>query len=399
MPSIEETKRQVKDSLRTNEPNHDDILASLQDEIDKHNAVKDEFRHTFRSSRRHGTLEAGEDGAQSMRFRFKSTHLDPRHRKRRSHHDHDRDEGRYRKSRRNNADDDEPTHPGPTAHPFPREPTDPSIPPDENATQAFRSSLFDALADDEGAQYWESVYNQPIHIYSRSSVPNPLGELEQMDDEEYVAYVKTKMWERKNPEVVLERERGERKRREAEEQRAREREEFVRRKEQAAWERAQRRFGGRGDDEGGEERYERTFAGESEADRFTIDAKDEDVSMQEYAQAWSDYLAAWDKLKLDLLAKVDEDHDDESSKISKRIPWPVLSSKPVLKHNIEAFMRHAPTNEDRSKLQTLKAERVRWHPDKVQQRFGGRVDEGTMRLVTGVFQVVDSIFEEERKRT
>jgi hypothetical protein len=41
---------------------------------------------------------------------------------------------------------------------------------------------------------------------------------------------------------------------------------------------------------------------------------------------------------------------------------------------------------------------VRWHPDKVQQRFAGAVDEGTMKVVTGVFQVVDALVEEERKK-
>ena len=66
-------------------------------------------------------------------------------------------------------------------------------------------------------------------------------------------------------------------------------------------------------------------------------------------------------------------------------------------------MRRAPfTSEDErgpsGQLQALKAERVRWHPDKVQQRFGGAVDEGTMKVVTGVFQVVDDLVEEERKR-
>jgi len=57
-------------------------------------------------------------------------------------------------------------------------------------------------------------------------------------------------------------------------------------------------------------------------------------------------------------------------------------------------MRHAPYEVGRSRVKVLKAERVRWHPDKVQQRFGGAVDEGTMKLVTGVFQVVDAVFEE-----
>ena len=82
----------------------------------------------------------------------------------------------------------------------------------------------------------------------------------------------------------------------------------------------------------------------------------------------------------------------------KRIPWPVLGSKTVVKANIEDFIHHTPSGSAHSKLQLLKAERVRWHPDKVQQRFGGMVDEGTMKIVTGVFQVVDGILEQERKR-
>jgi hypothetical protein len=66
-------------------------------------------------------------------------------------------------------------------------------------------------------------------------------------------------------------------------------------------------------------------------------------------------------------------------------------------------MRHAPvtSGDDKSsagRLQALKVERVRWHPDKVQQRFAGAVDEGTMKVVTGVFQVVDRLVEEERNR-
>ncbi len=61
-------------------------------------------------------------------------------------------------------------------------------------------------------------------------------------------------------------------------------------------------------------------------------------------------------------------------------------------------MQHAPSDDRKERLRILKAERVRWHPDKVQQRFGGVVDDGTMKLVTGVFQVVDSMVEEERKR-
>ncbi|KAF3256669.1 hypothetical protein TWF132_003685 [Orbilia oligospora] len=50
---------------------------------------------------------------------------------------------------------------------------------------AFRESLFEAMADDEGASYWEGVYGQPIHLYERPKVENEKGELEMMTDEEY----------------------------------------------------------------------------------------------------------------------------------------------------------------------------------------------------------------------
>ncbi|KAL2164476.1 hypothetical protein VTH06DRAFT_3692, partial [Thermothelomyces fergusii] len=46
----------------------------------------------------------------------------------------------------------------------------------------------------------------------------------------------------------------------------------------------------------------------------------------------------------------------------------------------------------------LKEERVRWHPDKVQQRLGGRVDEGIMRNVTAVFQAIDALWNDTRKQ-
>ncbi len=68
-----------------------------------------------------------------------------------------------------------------------------------------------------------------------------------------------------------------------------------------------------------------------------------------------------------------------------------------MKPNIEAFFERVPVEDRAERLRKLKAERVRWHPDKTQQRFGGEVDDGTMKLVTGVFQVVDAMVEAERK--
>jgi hypothetical protein len=44
-----------------------------------------------------------------------------------------------------------------------------------------------------------------------------------------------------------------------------------------------------------------------------------------------------------------------------------------------------------------KEERVRWHPDKMQQRLGGKVDDKVMRDVTAIFQVVDALWNDTRK--
>lgn len=398
MPSLEETRRQVKESLdrqARDEVDHDNILAGLQDEIDRHNAVKDGLRRDMRKSKR-SRQNSEERSERSAKFRFKDGVSDPRKRKRK-HRSQQRDRDGHEKSKSYDyptPSDDE----AEAAHPFPRDPETDASPSLAPGDDAFRDSLFDALADDEGAHYWESVYSQPIHVYSRPTVRTSDGKLEQMNDEQYAAYVKTKMWERKHPEIVLERERSERKRKEEEEERTRRREEFVRRKERQAWERAERKGAKRhmrgSEEEEGEDQHEYTFAGEGNQVRDKP-AKSATAG-EDYAAAWSRYLADWDKLQHELLAERAESTADTTIP-SKRIPWPILSpSKGVTRDRLEDFLRNAPADDVRSRLQILKAERVRWHPDKIQQRFGGAVDESTMKLVTSVFQVVDMVFEEER---
>nr|POF05991.1 hypothetical protein CFP56_53378 [Quercus suber] len=395
MPSIEESRGRVRESLRNADSgaDHEAILLSLQDEIDKHNAVKEELRKSVRRNRRDADEMNGHSTSRtSMKFRFKSGTSDPR---KRSHHSRDH---RHRKKRRHDEERQATSPRSPeegAAHPFPREPVEPDH-PQFNSTQAFRESLFDALADDEGAHYWEGVYSQPLHVYSRPTVVSEKGELEQMNDEEYAVYVKTKMWERKNPHVVRERERTEREKRNREEERTRRREEYVRRKEQAAWERAQRRgakaYGD--DDDDDDNTNEKVFSG----DTNNTASRDPEMAREEYAAAWSAYLVAWEQLKQELLSARHPAEDDTIKKPSSRIPWPVLPSKAILRPNIDAFMRRVPgTNKDR--LNMLKQERVKWHPDKIQQRFAGQVDEGTMKVVTGIFQVVDDLVEEERKKS
>ncbi|KAF1822458.1 uncharacterized protein K489DRAFT_381217 [Dissoconium aciculare CBS 342.82] len=410
MPSLAESKREVKASLDSLGDNidHDAILASLQDEIDMHNDGRSDTSRSKAqcSERKRRRSREHEDMSRARgQFRFKSGVSDPGRR-----HRHESRSKRHRASRHSDRDKQARSYSdagsgdqGEGSHPFPREPTEPHPSASNDSTTAFRESLFDALADDEGAAYWEGVYNQPIHIYPRPMVETPKGELEEMNDEQYAAYVQTKMWEKKNPHIVKERERTEKRRKEEEEDTARRREEYVRRKQRAAWERAQeeggRRFAGVEDDNTRD--YEYVFDFEDRKGSASKRSTPVDGGSKEFLQAWSKYLAAWEELKTNI-ANGTESATDNASKpsVAGRIPWPVLPSKPAIKRNIEPFFEHmpVPADGDRTRLQLLKAERVRWHPDKIQHRFGGNVDEGTMKIVTGIFQIVDDMVEQQRKR-
>jgi hypothetical protein len=69
--------------------------------------------------------------------------------------------------------------------------------------------------------------------------------------------------------------------------------------------------------------------------------------------------------------------------------------KHVSNEEIERFLRSSPAwKEDPAVL--LKVERVRWHPDKMQQRFGQHIDSDAMKSVTAVFQVIDRLWTERR---
>ncbi|KAF2858238.1 hypothetical protein K470DRAFT_136307 [Piedraia hortae CBS 480.64] len=158
-----------------------------------------------------------------------------------------------------------------------------------------------------------------------------------MDVEE----VMEELWVRLHPEVLVERIREERKNREDREDRK---------------DREDR------EDREREKREKRNVVG-------VRDSSEE----EDYREAWREYLDKWAR------HSVEDDY----------IPcWPVIrQSMPVRAHDVEAFMRHAPR---------LKVERVRWHPDRMQRYFRGRLDEETTKQVTAVFQVVDSLFQEQR---
>lgn len=253
---------------------------------------------------------------------------------------------------------------------------------------AFRESLFDALGDDEGASYWESVYGQPIHTYP-STYTGPTGELETMNEEEYTTFVRQKMWEKTHQHIIEERERREKVLKEEKERRRRavlEEEEM--RKEDTKFrdqvEEALRR---------GKKREEK----------------------RRWKAAWERYLEGWKLLTEEIEKARQRDNDGverQSHNLQKQLPWPTSTSKPPKlpddKKDVEAFYLHAPppttsssSDEARDHIPALlKAERIRWHPDKIQHRYGGAegVDTETLKLVTGVFQIIDGLLGHERAK-
>ncbi|CCF39234.1 hypothetical protein CH063_10113 [Colletotrichum higginsianum] len=274
------------------------------------------------------------------RIRLKSKHS----RSSRSHRDRDRDDAEDRSShhrhhhrRRHRRRSRSPTPPDP----YEQKPLDPDA--------AFRESLFDAMADDEGAAYWQGVYGQPIHVYSNER-PGPEGELERMTDEEYAQHVRQKMWEKTHQGLIEERARREeaRKRKSEEEKRNR--------KLQEDMERSLRR--------GEERRRKRMWT----------------QLWEEYAQAWSDWANDVDK-----------------------IPWPVESRlrRDIGEKEVRRFIVNGLAVEEVGEKEfaaKLREERVRWHPDKMQQKLGGQVDDGVMKDITAVFQIIDKLWADTRSK-
>lgn len=170
-----------------------------------------------------------------------------------------------------------------------------------------------------------------------------------MTDEEYAAHVRQKMWEKTNAGLLEERARR------AEEKKRKREEERHNRKIQEEMERSLRR---------GEERRQRRM----------------------WVMRWDDYVKAWSTWDGNPLT----------------IFWPVESGKreDVEESRVREFFLHGLGSEetgDRSFAAKLKEERVRWHPDKIQQRLGGRVDDEIMKDVTAIFQIIDRLWGDARK--
>lgn len=305
-------------------------------------------RFRFKSKRKH------RDGHDRARHRREATPEEWRHLREPSekeHHSH-HDRHRSKRSRRSEEADDS---------------QGASTSPRFDADVAFRESLFDAMADDEGAQYWEGVYGQPIHTYSDKK-QTPTGELEQMTDEEYTTFVRAKMYEKTHQHLIEEKARRDAARKE-QEQRARE-------GEQARQE-------------------DKRFRAQVEA---SLRRGDERRSRKAWMDRWDAYTKKWEVVGTRSSGVVTEKVHLAS------IPWPVESGKKtdVSKEEVQRFFLYAPTSGQPTETQLqqiLKSERVRWHPDKIQQKLGGQdVGEDVIQGVTEVFQIIDHLWTEVRRK-
>lgn len=234
---------------------------------------------------------------------------------------------------------------------------------DEDAT--FREALFDALSDAAGAEYWERVFGQPIHIYSRQKVNHRTGDREQMSDDEYVAFVRRKMWETTNKGYL---ERQARRRNQAEKDRAEAEDEKRRRARERRKEKERRHI-------------------QAEIDRSLRRAEERKKKKTEEG-AFAGYNTRW------------KDWDGSQA----AIPWPTDNGSPqeITEKSVRSFflrgldLKAIGTREFNAQL---KEHRVRWHPDKFEQRMGGRskVEESVLADVTMIFQVIDTLYNDTRK--
>ncbi|OAP54804.1 hypothetical protein AYL99_11252 [Fonsecaea erecta] len=322
------------------------------------------------------TAQHGRHEERSKRFRFKSKR-DDEHRsdnesrghKRRTDHD---SSYRHRKRHRSSRHAKDRLHS--------REPSLNYLSPD----QAFRESLFDALGDDEGAAFWEGFYGQPIHNYPDTYQDDKTGELERMTDEEYAQFVRRKMWEKswEGMEAAKEEKRRERER---DRQRIRD-EEKKAESESQAW-----------------QHDDHIFNTQIEASLRRGEKRKE---RKRWQNLWEDYLRRWADLQNLAQNRQTSGDDGEQLFLRNKIAWPVESGKrkDVQREEIERFIRkgtaayEVPEGKD-PLFSAIKAERVRWHPDKIQQRYGFmEIDDDTLKAVTAVFQVLDAIWNEIRDK-
>lgn len=239
----------------------------------------------------------------------------------------------------------------------------------------FREALFSSIKDPAAAKHWEEVYGQPLHIYPRTQI-SQTGKTVVLDDDAYAEFVKEEMW--KNTSENLER------------QRSKASQERVWREERHRLQEKLREYR--------KARLRKQGMLEEDQTMVVEEGQTEEVDQPKvnaWELAWDRYQKGWAALLANAgtVHNVDKDRDPHEH-AHALIPWPVLSGRfdDVAKESVEEFFQNAPPANIKL-LTLLKTDRVRWHPDKMQQQFGARkLDGETLRHVTAVFQIIDRMY-------
>jgi hypothetical protein len=239
----------------------------------------------------------------------------------------------------------------------------------------FREALFSSITDPAAAKHWEEVYGQPLHIYSRTQV-SQTGKTVVLDDDAFVEFVKEEMW--KNTSENLERQRSK-----AKQEREWRNERSKLQEKLKEYRKAKLRKQGILDED-------QTMVVEEEQ----TDEVDQ-PKVNAWELAWDRYDKGWTALLVNAETVRDNHEGRDSVEYAHAlIPWPVLSGQfdDVTKESVEEFFQKAPPANVKI-LPLLKTDRIRWHPDKMQQQFGAKkLDGETLQHVTAVFQIIDRMY-------
>ncbi|CCG85058.1 protein of unknown function [Taphrina deformans PYCC 5710] len=194
----------------------------------------------------------------------------------------------------------------------------------------FTERLFDALADEEGREYWHQVYGQPI---------DDIPANREMSDDEYAAYVRRGMWERTHADQI-----EARRLQEAQERQTKE---------------SQRRL------------LEHETRWKQEQTALFV--------KQKLQRRWEQYLKTWAEMDI---AKVN----------FTSFPWPTLSGTvtKLATTDVQTFLAYAGDVRTMAREEL----RRRWHPDRFQQKTQRYVvDEDKAKVLAGVTSVAQALNE------
>ncbi|KAH8589365.1 hypothetical protein B0O99DRAFT_637090 [Bisporella sp. PMI_857] len=243
---------------------------------------------------------------------------------------------------------------------------------EEDSTDTLYNHVRDALLSSEGAANFEGIYGQPIDRFPRKKWGSK-GTWVPMTLPEFAHNVEVKLWEFGPEGMEAARAKHEEARQKKEEEERKHETDFQdaqQKKERAKQERAKER-----------EKHEAEKARAKKAATVRW--------AKLWAEAWDTYTTKWEQVETGRV------------RISvSTIPWPVWggSYKDLNATTVGQFFRKAPREkvwrgfnpENEQLRELLKQERARWHPDKINQKYGGQdIDRDVIEAVTEVSKLLN----------